>query len=121
MIISRKIDVFACLVFLLYFTGESIHSIWVEIGFNSSYSDLFYWINKSLFGFLSTLALSLYVTHKQTKIIVRGGSFFMLFLGVFQCLTVLNYLTNPYIWIITCPLFVIFILITSKICRQQVT
>lgn len=121
MVISKILNFFTCLVFIIYFAGESVHSLWNELGFNSDYSTLFYWINKGLFSFLITFLFSFYIINIQTKLIVRGGSFFLLGLALFQCLHILHYISNPLIWILICPAFIILVLIISKTCQQRIT
>ena len=120
-ILNKKMDFLACLVFVLYFAGELVYSFWLKFGFNPEYSTLFYWINKGSFVFLLAFIFSFYIVNKQAKIIVRGGAFFLLGLAIFQCLNILGYMNDSTFWIVLCPAFIFIILIVTKICPQRTT
>lgn len=116
LVLNKKISGFLCVIPLVYFAGITLYSLLPEItnfiDYNSIFWKVYYWANNTIFLFSLIFTFSYLIADRLTKLIIRGTSFFLLTLGIFQIIKTMGFSINKSVWISICPSFIIFILIS---------
>ena len=112
-ILSKKLSGLLCTIPLVYFAGITLYSLLPELfEIPKLIKVLFYWINNTLFLFTLTFTFSYFLIDRLTKLLIRGTSFFLLTLGIFQIIKTMGFSLDKAVWISVCPMYIIFLLIT---------
>ena len=118
-IINKKLTGIICIIPIVYFTGISLYSLVPElIEINKLTKLLFYWINNTVFISSIVFVFSKYVFDKRIKLLLKGTSFFLLTLGIFQIIKTLGISVDKIVWIMYCPIYIIFLLISFRYGRK---
>ncbi len=118
-IIDNNITTILSIVSLVYFAGIACYSLLPDcIYINEKAQYIFYWINNTVFLFSITFLFANFVIERRTKILLRGLSFFLLSLGIFQIIKSSGIEVNQYLWAWFCPLYILFIKIIIKYVRN---
>lgn len=127
-VINKRASELFSIVLLMYFTGIALYSLLPElqvtynlfpsINYDSKWWDVFYWVNNLLVGGPSFYVFSYFIINRLTKLIIRGASFFLLTLGIFQIINTIGVDVGTVLWIIFCPTYIIFLLIAFKYGRK---
>jgi len=103
---------------IFYFTGISLYTLLPEIvdfiPYDSAWWKVSYFINNGIFFFSLPFIASFLSYDPGVKILLRGTSFFLLSLSLFQIFKVLGFDISKLIWVSFCPIYIIFILILCK-------
>jgi hypothetical protein len=120
-VIDKTLNMLACVIPLVYFTGISIYSYLPEIfGTGEVFNEVFYWCNENFFFASMMFLFSKFVISIKVKIIIIGVSIFMFLKGVFQVLMTLGVQLSDDVWILFAPSYILLVLIVYKYVSRKI-